>query len=252
MALRVQTAKYKGKEARDKNKGTLLKNLSHKKEGNNIKKVYSFPTLDLYYDDTLKNVKIYEDGNMTAFGEVFAGLQIDSNYRILFKNDEIERYSDCINGLLMSRVRFNGRRFKLAREEGDMIIPIFERVDIGDKFSAYLNSMLSVEVIDEKLVLKVRKKNKTKYSIRLANYLKSNWKSGKVEMKLRNLLNEIKAPVTYGKSYAEFDKKVMKDAQQIINMNDMGLEILDYGKVLVKGDVVIWLEIKVDSDAESK
>lgn len=247
MALKVSKVVYKGKAAREKNKERVRTSKLPKKrvkvEGE-LRPAISFPNLTVYIDDTVKKLIVPKFETPLIVSDVFEGLIIDSNYRIMFSSNEISRYENLTSTLLSIFVVVDSTRYKLTRESGvESYVPLFTRVDIGEReFLITMNPLFGVVVYDEKLVIMRRDKKSSRYSIRLENLLRE-YESGRVEMKLFTLVHKINASSSYAKSFGQFDGRVLREAVETINTNGNGVTIKDYGR---GEEDVVWFEIEVE------
>lgn len=247
MALKVSKVVYKGKAARTKNEERVRTSKLPKKRvkvDGELRVAISFPDLKVYIDDTVKRIIVPYIETPMVVSDVFEGLIIDSNYRIMFSSKEISRYENLTSTLLSFIAVVDAPRYKLTRESGvESYVPLFTRVDIGEKeFLISLNSLFGVVVYDDKLVIMRRDKKNSRYSIRLENLLRE-YSTGRVEMKLPTLIHKINASSNYAKSFGQFDGRLLREAVETINTNGNGVYIKDYGR---GEEDVVWFEIEVN------
>lgn len=245
MALKVLKATHVGKPARDKskerNRVSELPKSRVRVEGD-ISPALFFQGLTVYKDKTVESVIVPKFSVPKVIEDIFAGLYIDSNYRIMFSSTEVGRYENCIGELLSIYVEIDSARYKLVREKGiKSYVPLFIRVDKNDReFLAIINPLFGVVVYDEKIVLVRRDKKQSRYSVRLENILKK-YKTGRVDFKLNSLVYELGASSVYAKSFGQFDGRVLVEAVETINNNDRGVYIKDYGSI---NNEIVWFEIE--------
>ena len=208
-----------------------------------MREVISLPSMGVHIDNTIKSLEYPKFAVPAIIEDVFSGLVIDSNYRIIFSSKEISRYEKCVSELLGIYVVVDAPRFKLTREVGVVShLPLFSRVDIGEReFLAVLNPLISAIIYEGKFVLLRRDKRQSRYSVRLENFLKK-YETGIVEIKLSALVRELNASATYAKSYGQFFARVLKEAIENINNNDNGVYVLDCGHSSIEN--VIWFKIE--------
>lgn len=248
MAFKVSTAVHKGKAARDKNSARKrIKNLPRTKtEEDGLSSAIVLSSLTIYKDDTVENVFFPAVSNKVVIEEIFSGVVIDSNYRIMFTSNEVSRYESAIPVLLSAYVSINAARYKISRDSDVTAhVPLFVRVDTnGNEFVAVLNPLFGLSVHDDKLVLTRRDKKQSRYSVRLENYLRK-YKTGRVNVKLPILVRELNASETYGKNYGQFKAKVLREAVDTINYNDNGVQITDFGRMSDEKNIIVWFDIVV-------
>lgn len=255
MALKISTAVHKGKAARDKNSARKrMKDLPRvrTKINGELRTAVALPTLTVYMDDTVKDISFPVLPNTVIIEEIFEGIVIDSNYRIMFASEEVSRYETAVSTLLSIYVSVDAPRYKISRERGVVAnVPLFTRVDVSEReFVAVLNPLFGVVIHDEKMVIMRRDKRQSRYSVRLENFLRR-YKTGRVNVKLLNLTRELNASEVYGHNYGQFKAKILQDAVDCINYNDNGVQITDYGRMSDDKNLVVWFEIIVSRSETS-
>lgn len=246
MALKVKKAVHVGKPAREKNKERVRVSQLPKKrvkiEGE-LSTALCLPSLTVYKDDAVIKFNAPKFKTPMIIEDIFSGLYIDSNYRIMFSSFEVDRYKSCIEDLLSIYVEIDSSKYKLTRELGvKSYVPLFSRVEVGDReFVAVINSLFGVIVYDKKLVFVKRDKKQSRYSIRLENILKK-YKTGRIDFKMSNLIYELGASAMYSKSFGQFNNRILRDAVETVNNNDKGVQIKDYGDI---DNDIVWFEVVI-------